>query len=248
MLTPVIVPANRMKNPPVAGWRSRRYLVQKYIDSTRAGNFVRLSVQRVEHAAFRSDAVEAPISWDELMVCKAEVGYADQWAVEVYPAAEHVVDVARMRHLFVVDLADLPFAWLGGARLAEWREQAEPYRPLPVRSDNARGWEYPMPAMGSGSLNVPGETRAASYGMHVSRGWNEDPYAPHCGCPLADCGLVLPKAGCVQHDNQKTIRNAHMADECPAAQSLGPADDDPADTLPRVTGWGKEHARNRRLD
>lgn len=54
--------------------------------------------------------------------------------------------------------------------------------------------------------------------MHVSRGWNEDPFAPDCGCDLAPCGLVVPRAGCVQHDNSKTIRQAHPTDECPAFQ------------------------------
>jgi hypothetical protein len=71
-----------------------------------------------------------------------------------------------------------------------------------------------------------GTALAATHGMHVSRGWDTDPYAPHCGCPLAPCGLVEPKAGCVQHDNQKTIRNAHTADECPAPN----VDDDPPTT------------------
>jgi hypothetical protein len=60
VLTPIPVPphlAERMRNPAVQGWRSSRFLVQKYIDSTSAGNFVRLSVQRVEHAAF------LPFAW-----------------------------------------------------------------------------------------------------------------------------------------------------------------------------------------
>lgn len=100
-----------MDEPAVRAWRSRRFLVQEYHDDTAAGVYVRLSVQRVEHAAFRTDAVEDPISWDDLMACKSQVGYGDYWAVEVYPPDGQVVDVARMRHLFMVPPEALPFAW-----------------------------------------------------------------------------------------------------------------------------------------
>lgn len=105
--------AQRMDNPPVRALRSRYFLVQVYEDDTGDdGMFRRLSVQRVEHAAFRTDAVEDPISWDELMGCKSEAGYCDRWAVEVYPPDADVVDVARMRHLFLVSPERLPFRWL----------------------------------------------------------------------------------------------------------------------------------------
>lgn len=50
------------------------------------------------------------ISWDELMRIKSEVGYKDSWAVEVYPSDSHVINVANMRHLFL--LKEKPdFAW-----------------------------------------------------------------------------------------------------------------------------------------
>lgn len=91
-------------------WRSRRFLVMEFV-TPEAGDVVRLSVQRVDHAAFRTDALENPISWDDLMACKAQVGYGDAWAVEVYPADGHVVDLARMRHLWLVPAESLPFAW-----------------------------------------------------------------------------------------------------------------------------------------
>ncbi len=99
---------------PFAAWRSRAFIVQGFKDVTDEGTFIRISVQRVEHASFRTDAVERPISWDELMECKRQVGYADSWAVEVFPPDEHIIDKARMRHLFIVDPSRLPFSWRKG--------------------------------------------------------------------------------------------------------------------------------------
>lgn len=50
------------------------------------------------------------ISWDRLQEIKDAVGFAGQDAVEVYPAAQDVVNVANMRHLWVLP-EKLPFAW-----------------------------------------------------------------------------------------------------------------------------------------
>lgn len=52
------------------------------------------------------------ITWDELQAVKAAVGCGGLWAVEVYPAEGHVVDVANMRHLWLF-VARPPFAWRG---------------------------------------------------------------------------------------------------------------------------------------
>ena len=49
------------------------------------------------------------ITWDELQHCKRLVGYADKWAVEIYPPDQSIVNVANMRHLWLVDQPE--FAW-----------------------------------------------------------------------------------------------------------------------------------------
>lgn len=85
--------------------RSRDFLVQIY--SARAPAMVRISVNRTDLSGDRwSDG----ITWDELQRIKAECGYALHDAVEIYPDARDVVNVANMRHLWVMG-EPLPFAW-----------------------------------------------------------------------------------------------------------------------------------------
>ncbi|WP_419827695.1 DUF7694 domain-containing protein [Sphingomonas sp.] len=96
--------------PRVGLYRSRTHLVQVFAEP---GGVLRLSVNRTEwderRRRFRED-----ISWDDLQRLKAEVGYPDCAAVEVYPPAMRVVNVANMRHLWVLpDAAILPFMWDG---------------------------------------------------------------------------------------------------------------------------------------
>lgn len=43
------------------------------------------------------------------MQVKRLVGYADKCAIEIYPPDQDIVNVANMRHLWVVDMPD--FAW-----------------------------------------------------------------------------------------------------------------------------------------
>src|SRR5690606_29982804 len=83
---------------------SRDYLVQIFDE----GNGIkRITVNRV---AIGGTTWDDGITWDELQRIKAEVGYAAEWAVEVFPADDQVVNVSSMRHLWV--LPEPPaFAW-----------------------------------------------------------------------------------------------------------------------------------------
>ena len=88
-------------------WRSRAFLVQVFED-VMEGVLVRLSVCRAQANA---DLIwKDNITWDELQLLKGEAGYADKDAVEVYPAARDLVNVANMRHLWVME-SPVPFAW-----------------------------------------------------------------------------------------------------------------------------------------
>lgn len=96
--------ASDLKIAPFEVWRSRDFLVQLYQEPAA----VRVTVNRT-HAPNGIDWAEG-ISWDELQRLKAEIGRGDAWAVEIYPADEHVVNVANMRHLWLLT-EPLAFGW-----------------------------------------------------------------------------------------------------------------------------------------
>jgi hypothetical protein len=88
-------------------WRSRDFLVQEYAES--APVLVRLSVLRTKLDPKAGRWVDG-ITWDELQQIKAECGYADHDALELYPMAADVVNVANLRHLWVMR-EPAAFAW-----------------------------------------------------------------------------------------------------------------------------------------
>lgn len=98
----------RMSELVIAVLRSRKFCCQVY-DS---GNGVRrLSFNRSEVELIGNVCQwKQGITWDDLQQLKAEAGYGDRQAVEIYPADEDVVNVANMRHLWVLP-ESLPFAW-----------------------------------------------------------------------------------------------------------------------------------------
>lgn len=108
---PVEVPRSEWPTPVPAGltavFRSRSFLVQVYACAA-PGVLWLLSVCR---AALAPDGDwRGHITWDELQTLKAQIGYGGHWAVEVFPAAGEVVNVASMRHLWVLAEAP-PYAW-----------------------------------------------------------------------------------------------------------------------------------------
>ena len=86
-------------------WRSRFFLAQIF-PLIEGGQ--RLSVCRCEIT--REGDWRADISWQELMDIKAECGFQTDWAVEIFPPNTDVVNVANMRHLWLIDEAP-KFAW-----------------------------------------------------------------------------------------------------------------------------------------
>lgn len=86
-------------------WRSKKYLVQIYATST---NVKRLSINKTSrHKGQWADK----LTWDELQDIKDKVGYGDSLAIEIYPKNKDVVNVANMRHLWVLPFS-LPFGWV----------------------------------------------------------------------------------------------------------------------------------------
>jgi len=94
--------------PRIAMLRSRAFLVQAFEE---AGGVVRLSVNRTEFDE-RQGRWREDIAWDDLQRLKAEAGFGDRCAVEVLPPDLDVVNVANMRHIFVLPIGgSLPFVW-----------------------------------------------------------------------------------------------------------------------------------------
>lgn len=86
--------------------RSRHWLVQIYANEHPLV-LARLSVNRTK---IDGDQWQEGIQWQDLMGLKAECGYAFYDAVEVFPNMLDIVNVANMRHLWVLR-EKLPFAW-----------------------------------------------------------------------------------------------------------------------------------------
>ena len=85
---------------PKRAWTSREYVVQLFAHEGPP----RLSVQRSRATEIfdpsRKDL--RPMGWDELMDIKRACGFGETWAVEAFPADGDVVNVAPMRHLWLL--------------------------------------------------------------------------------------------------------------------------------------------------
>lgn len=82
---------------------SKLFMVQEFHE----GIYIRLTVNFIKR---RGNNWKEGITWDQLQKIKSEIGYGNKCAVEVYPEDNNVVNVANMRHLFV--LPERPeFAW-----------------------------------------------------------------------------------------------------------------------------------------
>lgn len=90
-------------------WRSREFLVQEYYEPSPA--LVRLSVLRADIDPASGRWVDG-ITWDDLQRIKNECGYSDHDALEAYPAAKDVVNVANLRHIWVMQ-SKVEFVWRG---------------------------------------------------------------------------------------------------------------------------------------
>jgi hypothetical protein len=90
---------------PLKVWRSKDYLAVLY--EQRADGMRRLTVNSTRRMPNRKRKSGTDwrdgITWDELQRVKNECLGEDVWCVEVYPAQDKLVDVANMRHLWVLD-------------------------------------------------------------------------------------------------------------------------------------------------
>jgi len=98
-------PEREQNHDRIAVWRSRDYLVQAYDESC---GIIRLSINRTEVRPDRQ--WKDGLSWDELQEIKRQCGYGEAYALEVYPRDQDVVNVANMRHLWIMP-EPLPIGW-----------------------------------------------------------------------------------------------------------------------------------------
>lgn len=90
---------------PSRVWRSRGFLVQCF--TAPAPALWRLSILRT---SLKGDRWTDNITWDEIQRLKAEAGLGDAWAVEVFPPDREVVNVANIRHIWILESAP-SYAW-----------------------------------------------------------------------------------------------------------------------------------------
>ena len=91
----------------IEAWRSREYLVQVFEERTPAVR-VRLSINRTRIT--KDGGWSQDIPWEDMQRLKREAGFGMFDAVEVYPSDLDVVNVANMRHLWVMR-EQLAFTW-----------------------------------------------------------------------------------------------------------------------------------------
>lgn len=108
-LTEVEIPKETtagMKSAPVRAWRSREFAAFEFREGDE-NQHVRITVNRseIDNEGNWRDG----ITWDDLQRVKREIGYGDRMAVEIYPPDHDIVNVANMRHLWLID--SLPFGW-----------------------------------------------------------------------------------------------------------------------------------------
>lgn len=83
---------------PSAVKRNRQFMVQIFPSANGA---IRLSIQRCEFDR-KSGHWKDGITWDELQAIKDDAGFAGVAAVEIYPPTDKIVDMANLRHLWVL--------------------------------------------------------------------------------------------------------------------------------------------------
>jgi hypothetical protein len=93
-------------NPrPFRVLRSRNFLVQLFDEGQ---GITRLTANRTMVNSWGEWADN--ITWEQLQSLKQQAGYGDSDAVEVFPAESEIVNVANMRHLWILPFP-LFFKW-----------------------------------------------------------------------------------------------------------------------------------------
>lgn len=90
---------------PIEAWRSKRFLVVLYVEP---GDHIRMTINFC--ALGKSGGWQDGLFWEEIQQIKREIGRGEQWAVEIFPADSDLVNVANMRHIWLLDEPPL-YGW-----------------------------------------------------------------------------------------------------------------------------------------
>lgn len=93
----------------VKAYRNQSFLVQVFKEQFA----IRLSINKAEINKSGTRWQDG-ITWDEIQSIKNKLGYGDMCAVEIYPPEKDKVDVANIRHIFLLKEAP-PFMWKKGS-------------------------------------------------------------------------------------------------------------------------------------
>lgn len=90
-----------LAHAPTHVWESRKYLVQLFGEQPFQGiDTRRMTVSRV---TLGDDGHwEENLQWEELQDIKREIGFGDWYGMEIYPRDSDVVNVANMRHIWLL--------------------------------------------------------------------------------------------------------------------------------------------------
>lgn len=90
-------------------WRNRKFMVLVYPEKDGIERLTCFKMLVKDDGSRFEDG----ITWDELQQLKKECGRGDRWAMEIYPAETKIVNVANMRHLWVLPEGQKPaMGWL----------------------------------------------------------------------------------------------------------------------------------------
>ena len=90
-----------LAHAPTNVWESRKYLVQLFDEQC----FQRIDTRRmtVSRVTLGDDGHwEENLQWEELQDIKREIGFGDWYGVEIFPRDRDVVNVANMRHIWLL--------------------------------------------------------------------------------------------------------------------------------------------------
>jgi hypothetical protein len=97
------IPQNQWRNIPKGlfeVWTNKDFLVQ--INKEASG--IRITINKLKHKVIKGEPIwDDGISWDQIQEIKSLVGYGDKWAVECFPPDQEVVNVANMRHIWILN-------------------------------------------------------------------------------------------------------------------------------------------------
>ena len=90
---------------PSSVFLSHKFMVQVHSEEN---GIIRLSINLI--AIDENNRFIDGITWEEIQQIKRECGYADSYAIEIYPREEDVVNVANFRHIWILP-EPLPIGW-----------------------------------------------------------------------------------------------------------------------------------------